>query len=107
MGSVPGSGAAVWLSVWVSARSDLEKVPAFFDFAGTFFDAKPIEALFTAQSGLTRELLTPKFHIDPRTSLLTLSREGDVPLAVGHHKIILYQSLHISHIQWIFLRLKS
>ena len=32
------------LSVWVSARSDLEKVPAFFYFAGTFFDAKPIEA---------------------------------------------------------------
>ena len=44
MGSVPGSGVAIWLSVWVSARSDLEKVPAFFDFAGTFFDAKPIEA---------------------------------------------------------------
>ena len=43
MGSVPGSGAAVWLSVWVSARSDLEKVPAFFDFAGTFFDVKSIE----------------------------------------------------------------
>ena len=31
--------------------------------------SRPIEALFTAQSGLTRELLTPKFHIDPRTSL--------------------------------------
>ena len=43
MGSVPGSGAAVWLSVWVSARSDLEKVPAFFDFAGTFLRAIPIE----------------------------------------------------------------
>ena len=69
--------------------------------------SRPIEALFTAQSGLTRELLTSKFHIDPRTSLLTLPREGDVPLAVGHHKIILYQSLHISHIQWIFLRLIS
>ena len=43
MGSVPGSGAAVWLSVWVSARSDLEKVPAFFDFAGTFLRAISIE----------------------------------------------------------------
>lgn len=43
MGSVPGSGVAVWLSVWVSARSDLEKVPAFFDFAGTFLRAIPIE----------------------------------------------------------------
>ena len=60
---------------WVSGSVYLEKVPAFFDFAGTFFDAKPIEALFTAQSGLTRELLTPKFHIDPRTSLLALTRE--------------------------------
>ena len=69
--------------------------------------SRPIEALFTAQSGLTRKLLTPKFHIDPRTSLPALPREGDVPLAVGHHKIILYQSLHISHIQWILLRLIS
>ena len=51
MGSVPGSGAAVWLSVWVSARSDLEKVPAFFEFAGTFFaqsQSRPTEALFTS-----------------------------------------------------------
>ena len=37
--------------------------------------SRPIEALFTAQSGLTRELLTSKFHIDPRTSLLALTRE--------------------------------
>ena len=37
--------------------------------------SRPIEALFTAQSGLTRELLTPKFHIDPRTNLLALTRE--------------------------------
>ena len=29
---------------WVSGSVYLEKVPAFFDFAGTFFDAKPIEA---------------------------------------------------------------
>lgn len=28
---------------WGSGSVYLEKVPAFFDFAGTFFDAKPIE----------------------------------------------------------------
>ena len=28
---------------WVSGSVYLEKVPAFFDFPGTFFDAKPIE----------------------------------------------------------------
>ena len=92
------------------ARLTLKKFLRFLNSQELFFTqspSRPIEALFTAQSGLTRELLTSKFHIDPRTSLLTLPREGDVPLAVGHHKIILYQSLHISHIQWIFLRLKS
>ena len=76
--------------------------------------SRPIEALFTAQSGLTRELLTSKFHIDPRTSL-QMPPELFIPLLSALvpdttsllHKIILYQSLHISHIQWIFLRLKS
>ena len=92
------------------ARLTLKKFLRFLNSQELFLTrgpSRPIEALFTAQSGLTRELLTPKFHIDPRTSLLTLPREGDVPLAVGHHKIILYQSLHISHIQWILLRLIS
>lgn len=92
------------------ARLTLKKFLRFLNSQKLFFtqsQSRPTETLFTAQSGLTRELLTSKFHIDPRTSLLTLPREGDVPLAVGHHKIILYQSLHISHIQWIFLRLKS
>lgn len=92
------------------ARFTLKKFLRFLNSQELFLTqspSRPIEALFTAQSGLTRELLTPKFHIDPRTSLLTLSREGDVPLAVGHHKIILYQSLHISHIQWTLLRLIS
>ena len=28
---------------WVFVSVYLEKVPAFFDFAGTLFDAKPIE----------------------------------------------------------------
>lgn len=92
------------------ARLPWKKFLRFLNSQELFFaqsQSRPTETLFTAQSGLTRELLTSKFHIDPRTSLLTLPREGDVPLAVGHHKIILYQSLHISHIQWIFLRLKS
>ena len=55
---MPGSlsTAAAWPVAWVSGSLDghldgawvsgsvyLEKVPAFFDFAGTFFDAKPIE----------------------------------------------------------------
>ena len=92
------------------ARLTLKKFLRFLNSQELFFtqsQSRPTETLFTAQSGLTRELFPTEFHIDPRTSLLTLPREGDVPLAVGHHKIILYQSLHISHIQRIFLRLKS
>ena len=57
------------LGLWQDCR---KKVPAFFDFAGTFSiqgQPRPITALFTAQSGLTRELLSTKFYIDPRTSL--------------------------------------
>ena len=110
LGRLPGSLARGICQAWVSVSVYLEKFLRFLISQELFLTrgpSRPIEALFTAQSGLTRELLTSKFHIDPRTSLLTLPREGDVPLAVGHHKIILYQSLHISHIQWIFLRLKS
>ena len=57
LGQLPGSLARgicqAWVSgslgghldgAWVSGSVYLEKVPAFFDFAGTFFDAKPIEA---------------------------------------------------------------
>ena len=57
LGRLPGSLARgicqAWVSgslgghldgAWVSGSVYLEKVPAFFDFAGTFFDAKPIEA---------------------------------------------------------------
>lgn len=43
--------ADTWTGAWGSGSVYLEKVPAFFYFAGTFFDAKPIEthrALFTA-----------------------------------------------------------
>ena len=104
---------------WVSGSVYLEKVPAFFDFAGTFFDAKPIEAHRNSfHCAIWLDAGTFDFKIsyrpankltgtDPRTSLLTLPREGAVPLAVGHHKIVLDQSLHISHIQWILLRLIS
>lgn len=56
LGRLPGSLARgicqAWVSgslgghldgAWVSGSVYLEKVPAFFDFAGTFFCAKPIE----------------------------------------------------------------
>lgn len=117
--TVPGSLARGICQAWVSGSTDPEKVPAFFEFAGTFFDAKPIEAhrgsfhcaiwldAGTFDSKISYRPANKLTGTDPRTSLLTLPREGDVPLAVGHHKIILDQSLHISHIQWIFLRLKS
>ena len=110
LGRLPGSLARGFARLGSLARLTLKKFLRFLNSQELFFtqsQSRPTETLFTAQSGLTRELLTSKFHIDPRTSLLTLPREGDVPLAVDHHKIILYQSLHISHIQWIFLRLKS
>ena len=73
----------LWLAfclktAWGSGSTDPEKVPAFFEFAGTFFDAKPIEThrrLFSPQqSGLTRELFPTEFHIDPRTSLRDTAR---------------------------------
>ena len=110
LGRLPGSLARGFARLGSLARLTLKKFLRFLNSQELFFtqsQSRPTETLFTAQSGLTRELLTSKFHIDPRTSLLTLPREGDVPLAVGHHKIILDQSLHISHIQWIFLRLIS
>ena len=44
LGRLPGSLARGICQAWVSGSVYLEKVPAFFDFAGTFFDAKPIEA---------------------------------------------------------------
>ncbi len=99
------------------ARLTLKKFLRFLNSQELFFtqsQSRPTETLFTAQSGLTRELLTSKFHIDPRTSL-RMPPELFIPLLSALvpattsllHKIILYQSLHISHIQWIFLRLKS
>lgn len=46
LGDLPGLG--LWLAfclktAWGSGSTDPEKVPAFFEFAGTFFRAKPIE----------------------------------------------------------------
>ena len=107
LGQLPGS----------LARLTLKKFLRFLNSQELFFaqsQSRPIEALFTAQSGLTRELLTSKFHIDPRTSL-RMPPELSIPLLSALvpattsllHKIFFDQSLHISHIQWIFLRLKS
>ena len=119
LGRLPGSLARGICQAWVSGSTDPKKVPAFFEFAGTFFDAKPIEAhRGSFHCAIWLDAGTFDFKIsyrpankltgtDPRTSLLTLPREGAVPLAVGHHKIVLDQSLHISHIQWILLRLIS
>ena len=99
------------------ARLTLKKFLRFLNSQELFFaqsQSRPIEALFTAQSGLTRELLTSKFHIDPRTSLrmppelfISLLSALDPATTSLLHKIFFDQSLHISHIQWIFLRLKS
>ena len=99
------------------ARLTLKKFLRFLNSQELFFTqspSRPIEALFTAQSGLTRELLTSKFHIDPRTSL-RMPPELSIPLLSALvpattsllHKIFFDQSLHISHIQWILLRLIS
>ena len=107
LGQLPGS----------LARLTLKKFLRFLNSQELFFtqsQSRPTETLFTAQSGLTRELFPIGFHIDPRTSL-RMPPELSIPLLSALvpattsllHKIILDQSLHISHIQWIFLRLKS
>ena len=70
--------ADIWTAPGSLARFTLKKFLRFLISQELFLTrspSRPIEALFTAQSGLTRELLTPKFHIDPRTSLLALTRE--------------------------------
>lgn len=90
---------------WGSGSVYLEKVSAFFNFAGTFFDAKPIEThlgSFHCIIWLDAGTFGSKISYRPANKLTHI-----VPLAVVHHKIILYQSLHISHIQWILLRLIS
>ena len=81
LGRLPGSLARladIWTAPGSLARFTLKKFLRFLISQELFLTrspSRPIEALFTAQSGLTRELLTPKFHIDPRTSLLALTRE--------------------------------
>ena len=75
LGRLPGSLARladIWTAPGSLARFTLKKFLRFLISQELFLTrspSRPIEALFTAQSGLTRELLTPKFHIDPRTSL--------------------------------------
>ena len=54
------------------ARLTRKKFLRFLNSQEFFFaqsQSRPTEALFTAQSGLTRELFPTEFHIDPRTSL--------------------------------------
>ena len=56
-------------------RLTLKKFLRFLISQELFFaqsQSRPTETLFTAQSGLTRELFPTGFHIDPRTSLGTL-----------------------------------
>ena len=109
--------ADIWTAPGSLARFTSKKFLRFLNSQELFFtqsQSRPTETLFTAQSGLTRELLTSKFHIDPRTSL-RLPPELFISLLSALvpdttsllHKMVLDQSLHISHIQWIFLRLKS
>ena len=109
--------ADIWTAPGSLARFTLKKFLRFLNSQELFFtqsQSRPTETLFTAQSGLTRELLTSKFHIDPRTSL-RMPPELSIPLLSALvpattsllHKIFFDQSLHISHIQWIFLRLIS
>ena len=109
--------ADIWTAPGSLARLNLKKFLRFLNLQELFFaqsQSRPIEALFTAQSGLTRELFPTGFHIDPRTSL-RMPPELSIPLLSALvpdttsllHKIFFDQSLHISHIQWIFLRLKS
>ena len=96
LGSVGGHLDGAWVSgslgghldgAWGSGSVYLEKVPAFFDFAGTFFDAKPIEAhrgsfhcaiwldAGTFDSKISYRPANKFTDIASRTSLLTLPRE--------------------------------
>ena len=81
LGRLPGSLARladIWTAPGSLARFTLKKFLRFLNLQELFFaqsQSRPIEALFTAQSGLTRELFPTGFHIDPRTSLLALTRE--------------------------------
>ena len=117
LGRLPGSLARladIWTAPGSLARFTSKKFLRFLISQELFLTrspSRPIEALFT---GLMRELFPIGFHIDPRTSLrmppeLSISLlSALVPATTSLlHKIFFDQSLHISHIQWIFLRLKS
>ena len=117
LGRLPGSLARGICQAWVSGSTDPEKVPAFFEFVGTFFHAKPIEThrdSFHCAIWLDAGTFPTGFHIDPRTSL-RMPPELFIPLLSALipaatsllHKIFFDQFLHISHIQWILLRLIS
>ena len=79
--------ADTWTGAWGSGSVYLEKVPAFFYFAGTFFDAKPIEAhrgsfhcviwldAGTFDSKISYRPANKLTSSSPRTSLLALIRE--------------------------------
>ena len=85
--------ADIWTAPGSLARFTSKKFLRFFISQELFLTqspSRPIEAFFTAQSGLTRELLTPKFHIDPRTSLLILPETVYSPAfstGSGHNKL--------------------
>ena len=117
LGRLPGSLARGFARLGSLARFTSKKFLRFLISQELFLtrsQSRPTETLFTAQSGLTRELFPIGFHIDPRTSLqmppeLFISLlSALVPATTSLlHKIFFNQSLHISHIQWILLRLKS
>ena len=90
LGQAPGALARLadtWTGAWGSGSVFLEKVPAFFYFAGTFFDAKPIEAhrgsfhcaiwldAGTFSNRISYRPANKLTSSSPRTSLLALIRE--------------------------------
>lgn len=96
-----GSTADTWTAPGSLARFTLKKFLRFLISQEPFLtrsQSRPTETLFTAQSGLTRELFPIGFHIDPRTSL-QMPPELFIPLLSALvpdttsllHKIILYQ----------------
>ena len=68
--------ADIWTAPGSLARFTSKKFLRFLNSQELFFaqsQSRPITALFTAESVLTRELFPTEFHIDPRTSLRILS----------------------------------
>ena len=90
LGQAPGASGSLdghLDGAWGSGSVYLEKVPAFFYFAGTFFDAKPIEThrgsfhcviwldAGTFDSKISYRPANKLTSSSPRTSLLALIRE--------------------------------